>query len=189
MPDLERNAFPGHPGFRESEESEFIQNYFPGGVGDKTTLHCTTSHLPSEKDLIDSELDEFLKEGLLPGVQQAEEIEEYRDIVKVQTNVAPLKKRQAQKKRKKKDSVVSRPLKQEEREKVAKVKRTELEKAGKEAGLNKSLLAFTEMCVFAGQLNKSLNSLNFYRMRKGEFPRVTDVAIFNLLLHGFASKV
>ena len=194
--DLERSVYPRDPDM--IEDPELLS--FPFDVEDKILIRCSTanvpSHIPSEKDLIDSEMDEFLVEGLpIPGTMQYPEEAEYRDVVKVQPSVAPIPKREAQKKRKDNKKVAiaaKRALKQEEREKVAKVKRVELEKAGKEASLNKSLLAYIEMCTSTGQLNKALNSLNYYRMRttqNPQFPSVTNISVFNLLLHAFASKV
>ena len=86
----------------------------------------------------------------------------------------------------------TKKLKKEEREKAAKVKRGEMEKAGKEVSFNKSLVSYLELCVFTGQLNKALSSLNYYRSRSKIaklVPAVTSIAAFNTILHGFASKV
>lgn len=91
-----------------------------------------------------------------------------------------------------KDKIKGRKLKKEEREQVAKVRIDEMERLGREASLNKSLVAYLEMCVFTEQINRGLNTLNYYRSRSkvsSQYPAVTDVAAYNILLQGFAVKV
>lgn len=91
-----------------------------------------------------------------------------------------------------KEKVKGRHLKKEEREEAAKVRLEEMEKLGKEVGLNKSIVSYLEMCVFTEHVNRGLNTLNYYRSRSkvsSQHPKITDIAAYNVLLQGFALKV
>jgi len=186
------------------KDSEILQALHHDEVEEKTFIRYGNAAnipnlIPGEKDLIDTELDEFLVEGF-PATDSVTANEEAEDCLsapldKSNPQIIPAPQRSKDKKKRKankKATPTTRTLKQEEREEIAKVKRAELEKAGKEASLNKSLLAYLEMCVSTGQLNKAINSLNYYRWRSttsNQFPAVGNISIFNLLLHAFASKV
>ena len=91
-----------------------------------------------------------------------------------------------------KDKINGRTLKKEQREQAAKIRIEEMEKQGKETSLNKSLISYLEMCVFTEQINRGLNTLNYYRSRNkssNQYPKITAITAYNILLQGFASKV
>lgn len=95
-------------------------------------------------------------------------------------------------KSKKKSNSSQTRLKSKEREQLAKIKREELERLAKEAGLNKSLVAYLDICVFNKQLNRALLTLNYYRNKSRlnrMSPPVTDLNAFNSLLHAYAERV
>lgn len=99
------------------------------------------------------------------------------------------------------DSVTSEPpqqtsrrqiksLKQSTKEAIAKVKYSELEKAGKEMSFNTTLLAYLELCESCGFLNRGFATLQYYIKRPNyskNASRVTNVKIFEVLLRGYAS--
>jgi len=165
--------------------------------------------IPCEKDLIDNEVDEFAEHcveavptalEIVPEVEADAEPSGYLTfdpmpippIQDVRLNLNNSFKRDKRKPTNKALQTAAKKLKKEEREKVAKVKRSELEKAGKEVSFNKSLVSYLELCVFTGQLSKALSSLNFYRTRGKafpQFPTVSNIAAFNCILHGYAAKV
>jgi hypothetical protein len=80
-------------------------------------------------------------------------------------------------------------LKAVERERAAKVRREDLERAGREAGLNRSLAAFLDVSAAAETPNRALNTLHFYRGRKTPHPRPSTIQPYNTLLNAFASQV
>lgn len=142
--------------------------------------------IPEEKDLIDNEFEVECEDMASPEP----EILELERLSSPSTQAQPKSK----KKQKPKKSVGAKKMKpnNDERELMAKVKREEMQQMAKEVSLNKSLVAFLDMCVFTNQLNRGLQTLNYYRNRSKKFPThppVTDINAFNCLLHGFAAKV
>lgn len=145
-----------------------------------------------ERDLIDSEFEAVVEEFMKPNHAVNESESTIVPESTPQSQTKSKKKRQQQKNGKKSSGESKVRLKQEERELMAKVKRVEMEKLAREVSLNKSLIAYLDMCVFTSQLNRGFHTLNYYRNRSKNFsqhPAVTDVAAFDCLLHGFAQKV
>lgn len=80
---------------------------------------------------------------------------------------------------------------QRQKEELAKVKLTELEKAAREECLFRNLQSYLEVCVSCGFLNRAFFSLMFYHSRskhsKYTVP-ANEIKLFNILLQGFAKK-
>ncbi|KAL4141406.1 hypothetical protein QTP88_004049 [Uroleucon formosanum] len=62
---------------------------------------------------------------------------------------------------------------------------------GREKSLNQTLLAYIDLCVCCGFLNRGLAALNHYCYKSVSNKvslKITDIRIFTCLMHGFASK-
>lgn len=77
-------------------------------------------------------------------------------------------------------------LSKEHREKIARIKMTDLESHGKEKSLNASLVSYVELCVYSGFLNRGWLTVQYYLNSKHTSVSVTDVRVFNLLFEGYA---
>lgn len=78
-----------------------------------------------------------------------------------------------------------------QQDKVAKVKKADLEKLAQEMQLRMSLRAFIEVCVHANMLDQAMSALHFHRHRSKEQKKgvpVVDVGIYNRLISGYAAK-
>lgn len=76
------------------------------------------------------------------------------------------------------------------KDKTAKIKLEELEKQGKQESLRRNLHAYLDVCVNCGMMSQAFLTLVYYRNRGKRIevlPVVADVALFNTVLHGFAS--
>lgn len=85
----------------------------------------------------------------------------------------------------------TKSLKRSTKEAMAKIKYSELEKAGKEMSFNATLLAYLELCESCGFLNRGFATLQYYINRPNyskNASRVTNVKVFEVLLRGYASK-
>lgn len=76
-------------------------------------------------------------------------------------------------------------------EKVAKVKKADLERLAQEMQMRVSMRAFVEVCVHANLLDQALSALHFHRHRNKEQKKgitVVDIGIYNALIRGYAAK-
>ncbi|XP_066992363.2 DNA-directed RNA polymerase, mitochondrial [Anabrus simplex] len=144
-------------------------------------------------DLPLSELHNELVEELGVSLEHSDhEMEEHSEVSEtfLETSVSTVEnEKPSESTSPKKSTTIS--YKQRQKEKMAKVKWLELERAGREESLTRSLLAYLELCVSCGLLNRGLATLLFYRNRhkaNHNQPQVKEIKLFNILMHGFASK-
>ncbi|XP_050024400.2 DNA-directed RNA polymerase, mitochondrial [Dermacentor andersoni] len=76
-------------------------------------------------------------------------------------------------------------------EKVAKVKKADLERLAQEMQIRMSMRAFVEVCAHANLLDQALSALHYHRQRSREQKKgitVVDIGIYNSLIRGYAAK-
>ncbi|XP_037513108.1 DNA-directed RNA polymerase, mitochondrial [Rhipicephalus sanguineus] len=92
--------------------------------------------------------------------------------------------------KKKTDSSTFR-LSPSQHDKVAKIKKADLERLAQEMQFRMSIRAFVEVCVHANMLDKALSALHYHRHRTREQKKgitVVDIGIYNSLIRGYAAK-
>ncbi|CAL8101094.1 unnamed protein product [Orchesella dallaii] len=182
----------------EMEKSFNVDEGMEQDIVIRKSNSCKT-RIPLEKDLIDEEVDtdsiDVASRIRKLDLEKSIHAESDASIPSNLSNDSPISSQSRQSVTPKKKVSLKkenkRSYKYDEREMLAKVKREQMEKLASEVSLNKSLVAYLDMCVFTGQLNRGLNSLNHYRERgrnSSVHSPVTDVKAFNIILHGFAAK-
>ncbi|KAL1483339.1 hypothetical protein MTO96_012746 [Rhipicephalus appendiculatus] len=76
-------------------------------------------------------------------------------------------------------------------DKVAKIKKADLDRLAQEMQIRVSMRAFVEVCVHANMLDKALSALHHHRHRTKEQKKgitVVDIGIYNTLIRGYAAK-
>ncbi|XP_046990509.1 DNA-directed RNA polymerase, mitochondrial [Schistocerca americana] len=82
-------------------------------------------------------------------------------------------------------------LKHSMKEKLAKVKLSELEIAGREESFFQNMHCYLETCIRCNMLNRGMAALSSYRLRNKQNKRPTHpnvVALYNIILQGFSKK-
>ncbi|CAG7820789.1 unnamed protein product [Allacma fusca] len=77
------------------------------------------------------------------------------------------------------------------RDSLMKLKREQLKHSGLEMNFNKSLLSYLDLCIMQGDHQGAYKTLMFYHSRKKSKSKdyeITDIAIYNCVLHGLASQ-
>lgn len=150
-----------------------------------------------EEDLLTLHDDLVLASSSLPFSPHAVEAEHFHAELMEDDRHEPLEECSTSKSvslpasKKKAASTSAVRLNAKQQEKVAKVKKADLERLAQEMQLRLSLRAYVEVCVQANMLDQALSAVHFHRNRTKEQKkgiRVVDIGLYNRLIRGYAAK-